>query len=62
MALPDTAASERKRGALREKPAKKLYIKPTVTTFGSVAKLTTGFSGSRTDLLSTRSHGHRGHR
>lgn len=63
MDLSDTAASRLESGALNQKPTKKKqYIKPAVTTFGSVAKLTTGFSGSRSDLLSSRSHGHRHHK
>ena len=43
------------------KKQKKEYVKPKVTTFGSVAKLTLGGGGSCADLLGTRAHDHHHH-
>lgn len=43
-----------------KKPTKK-YVKPRVTTLGSVSKLTLGANGSFADLMGTR-HRHSPHR
>lgn len=40
---------------------KKFYEQPVITTFGSVAKLTLGGGGTRTDLGNPHSGGNHGH-
>lgn len=48
----------------KSRPAKKqtkTYVKPSITTLGSVSKLTLGANGSFADLMGTR-HRHHPHR
>lgn len=47
----------------KSRPAKKpkMYVKPRLTTLGSVSKLTLGANGSFADLMGTR-HRHHPHR